>query len=76
MRITGDNAMQMYAYSIVLDNAMQMYAYSIVLYCIVLLFFSRVTFRDKTNQSVLSRLVHEVKALNHFFLTQHIKGNF
>ena len=58
MRITGDNAMQMYAYSI------------------VLLFFSRVTFRDKTNQSVLSRLVQEVKALNHFFLTQHIKGNF
>ena len=57
MRITGDNAMQMYAYSIVL-------------------FFSRVTFRDKTNQSVLSRLVHEVKALNPVFLTQHIKDNF
>ena len=49
MRITGDNAMQMYVYSI------------------VLLFFSRVTFRDKTNQSVLSHLVHEVKALNRFF---------
>ena len=34
----------------------------------------RVTYKDSVNQSVLDRLLREVKALNPEFLTQHIKG--
>ena len=36
--------------------------------------FSRVTFKDVVNQSVLGCLVREVKTLNPVFLTHHIKG--
>ena len=32
------------------------------------------TYRDSSNQAVLSCVVREVKALNPVFLTQHIKG--
>ena len=44
--------------------------YKILLY----VFIYRVTYKDACNQSVLSCLVREVKALNEVFLTQHIKG--
>ena len=37
--------------------------------------FSRITFKDPHNQSVLNVLIQEVKALNPAFLTQHIRGN-
>ena len=32
----------------------------------------RVTYKDASNQVVLSRLVREVRALNPVFLTQHL----
>ena len=32
------------------------------------------TYKDSHNQTVLDRLVREVKALNSVYLTQHIKG--
>ena len=32
------------------------------------------TFKDTENQTVLRRLIREVKGLNHDFITQHIHG--
>ncbi len=41
---------------------------------LLLFFVFSTTFKDPENQSILDRLVREVKALNSVFLTQHIKG--